>query len=400
MKAEPPDKVIRRGPMEGPKFYQACSGQKARHSNLYKGGSMDKYIGFDISSKDVSVCVIQKNERERYATIGPDVGSMRKFLINEKNDGSRVNVTFEISGQAGFLYDSLIDCVDSIKVANPDMMTWIYRTTIKNDRMDARKMAVLLSIGEIPAVHMPTKEVRQWRMVICHRKKLLSTYVTAKNRIRAIFKSQGIGKAANKGKWWNKHNRLWMRQVSIEGFDVNNLWKLQLGNLLDELETAEKNIASVTEYLDGYLERQAGAKLLMSIPGVGPRTAEAVLAYTDDVERFAGGKEYCGYFGVTPKLDESGDSRRLGHISKKGPSVVRWVLCESSWKVIRYSPAMRAFYDRVRGSKKDYKKIAIVAVARKLLSIMRAMLLTGTMFDEKCVSSLEYGRIEKLRKSA
>jgi transposase len=118
---------------------------------------MDKYIGFDISSKDVSVCIIQKNERERYATIGPDVGSMRKFLINEKNDGSRVNVTFEISGQAGFLYDSLIDCVDSIKVANPDKMTWIYRTTKKNDRMDARKMAVLLSIGEIPAVYSPQK---------------------------------------------------------------------------------------------------------------------------------------------------------------------------------------------------------------------------------------------------
>ncbi len=127
---------------------------------------------------------------------------MRKFLINETKDGSRVNVTFEISGQAGFLYDSLIDCVDSIKVANPDKMTWIYptslklrragRTTKKNDRMDARKMAVLLSIGEIPSVYMPTKEVRQWRMVICHRKKLLATLVTAKNRIRAIFKSQGI----------------------------------------------------------------------------------------------------------------------------------------------------------------------------------------------------------------
>jgi transposase len=325
---------------------------------------------------------------------------MRKFLINEKKDSSRVNVTFEISGQAGYLYDSLIDCVDSIKVANPDKMTWIYRTAKKNDRMDARKMAVLLSIGEIPAVYMPTKEVRQWRMVICHRKKLLTTSVTTKNRIRAVFKSQGISKAANKGKWWNKHNRLWMRQVSDEGFDVNNLWKLQLGNLLDELNVVEKNIALVTEYLDGYLDKQAGGKLLMSIPGVGPRTAEAVLAYTDDVERFAGGKEYCGYFGVTPKLDESGDSRRLGHISKKGPSVVRWVLCESSWKVIRYSNSMKSFYERVMAGQKARKKIAIVAVARKLLSIMRAMLLTGAMFNEEYVSSLEYGRIEKLRKSA
>jgi transposase len=361
---------------------------------------MDKYIGFDISSKDVSVCVIQKNQSERYATVGPDAGSMRKFLVNEKKDGSRVNVTFEISGQAGFLYDSLIDCVDSIKVANPDKMTWIYRTAKKNDRIDARKMAVLLSIGEIPAVHMPGKEIRQWRMIISHRKKLLAGLVTTKNRIRALLKSQGISRPMHRGSWWRIANRLWLRELSGGEFDVNNLWRLQLGNLLDELELAEKNIASVTDYLDGYLDKQVGGGLLMSIPGVGPRTAEAVLAFTDTIERFAGGKEYCGYFGVTPKLDESGNSRRLGHISKKGPSVVRWVLVESSWKVIRYSPSIREFYERVRAGQKDRKKIAIVAVARKLLSIMRAMLLTGAMFDEKDVSSLEYGKIEKLRKSA
>jgi len=361
---------------------------------------MDKYIGFDISSKDVSVCVIQKNKQERYATIGPDVGSMRNFLVNEKKDGSRLNVVYEISGQAGFIYDLLIDCVDSITVANPDKMTWIYRTTKKNDRMDARKMAVLLSIGEIPAVYMPSKEVRQWRMIICHRKKLLEGLVAAKNRIRALMKSQGIVKPMHKGSWWKVVNRLWMRELSGGGFDVNNLWKVQLSNLLDELEQKEKQIALVTQYLDGYLDKQSGGKLLMSIPGVGPRTAEAVLAYTDDVERFAGGKEYCGYFGVTPRLDESGDSRRLGHISKKGPSVVRWVLVECSWKVIRYNPSLREFYERVRAGQKGRKKIAIVAVARKLLSIMRAMLLTGATFDDKCVSSLEYGKIEKLKKSA
>ena len=191
-----------------------------------------------------------------------------------------------------------------------------------------------------------------------------------------------------------------MRRVCEGGIDVNNLWRLQLSNLLDELEMAEKNIALVTEYLDDYLDKQAGGKLLMSIPGVGPRTAEAVLAYTDTIERFAGGKEYCGYFGVTPKLDESGGTRHLGHISKKGPSVVRWVLCESSWKVIRYSRSMKSFYERVMAGQKSRKKIAIVAVARKLLSIMRAMLLTGAMFDENFVSSLEYGRIGGLKKSA
>ena len=371
---------------------------------------MDKYIGFDIDGNKTSVCIVQKNKADRYATIGPDAGSMRKFLVNEKKDGSRVHITFEISGQAGYLYDELIGSVDSIKVANPDKMTWIYpsslklrrtgRTTKKNDRIDARKMAVLLSIGEIPSVHMPGKEVRQWRMIISHRKKLLAGLVTAKNRIRALLKSQGTGRPLHKGGWWKIANRLWLKELCKGGFDVNNMWRIQLSNLLAELNMAEEHIESVTSYLDGYLDKQAGGELLMSIPGVGPRTAEAVLAFTDTIERFAGGKEYCGYFGVTPKLDESGNSRRLGHISKKGPSVVRWVLVESSWKVIRYSRSMKSFYERVMAGQKSRKKIAIVAVARKLLSIMRAMLLTGAMFDEKDVSSLEYGKIEKLRKSA
>jgi len=361
---------------------------------------MDKYIGFDIDSNKTSVCIVQKNKADKYTTIGPDAESAKRFLANEKKDGCRVHLVFEISGQAGFLYDSLVGCVDSITVANPDKMTWIYRTAKKNDRMDARKMAVLLSIGEIPAVHMPSKEVRQWRMIICHRKKLLAGAVTAKNRIRALFKSQGISKPGHKGKWWNIRNRSWMRGFCNESFDAENLWRIQLDNLLNELEMMEEHIASVTGYLDGYLEKQAGGKLLMSIRGVGPRTAEAVLAYTDDVERFEGGKEYCSYFGVTPKLDESGSSRRLGHISKKGPSVVRWVLVESSWKVIRYSPAFRAFYERVRAGQKGRKKIAIVAVARKLLSIMRAMQLTGEMFNEGLVSGLDYGKIEGLRKTA
>ena len=164
---------------------------------------------------------------------------------------------------------------------------------------------------------------------------------------------------------------------------------MHLCNLLDELELLESQLKRVTKYLDGYLAGQAGGVLLMSIPGVGPRTSEAVLAYTDNIERFGNYKQYCSYFGLTPKLDESGSLRRLGHISKQGPSVVRWVLCESSWKVIRHSRGLRAFYERVMGGQKGRKKIAIVAVARKLLAIMRAMLLSGELFNEELVNKVD-----------
>jgi transposase len=155
--------------------------------------------------------------------------------------------------------------------------------------------------------------------------------------------------------------------------------------LLDEFELLESQLKRVTLYLDSYLAKNPGGKLLMSIPGVGPRTAEAVLAYTDDVTRFGNYKQYCSYFGLTPKLDESGSCRRLGHISKHGPSVVRWVICESSWMAIRKSAGLSAFFERVKCGQDGRKKIAIVAVARKLLSIMRAMLLTGEMFNEELV---------------
>ena len=104
---------------------------------------MDKYIGFDIDSKKT------------------DIGQMKDFLQRRRRPGDKLNLTFEVSSQSGYLYDSLLNSVDGITVSNPSKMTWIYRTAKNNDRIDARRQALLLSIGEIPKVHMPRKQIRQ-----------------------------------------------------------------------------------------------------------------------------------------------------------------------------------------------------------------------------------------------
>jgi transposase len=347
---------------------------------------MDKYIGFDIDSKETVACVVQEGQKDRFTTLKADTEMMKKFLQNQKEPQTKLHLTYEISGQAGYIYDELIDCVDDIAVSNPSKLTWIYRTSKKNDRIDARKQAILLSIGEIPKVHMPSREVRQWRITIQHRRKTVSKVCLVKNRIRALLKSNGHNKAAHQGSWWKIANRLWMQRLaSNEEIKADYLWRMSLSDMLEELELLELQLKRVTKYLDDYLDKQPGSRLLMSIPGVGPRTAEAVLAYTDDIRRFARTKQYCAYFGMTPKLDESGSTKRLGHISKQGPSVVRWLITESSWRVIKKSPSLRAFYNRVMNGQNNRKKIAIVAVARKLLGIMRAMLVTGELFNEKLV---------------
>jgi transposase len=345
---------------------------------------MDKYIGFDIDSKQITSCIVEAGKKDRYRTIRANITMMKELLKQEKLDGSKIHLVFEISGQAGFIYDSLIDCADSITVANPSKMTWIYRTTKKNDRLDARKMAVLLSIGEVPSVYMPSREVRQWRQMILHRRKIVTKVTQVKNRIRALLKSEGFSQPYDKGSWWKKVNRFWMINLSQDsGIGGCDLWRMHLSNLLEELCMLEKQLKRVTDYLDEYLSEKRESELLLSISGIGPRTTEAVLAYTDNLNRFDNYKQYCSYFGLTPKLDESGSTRRLGHISKHGPSVVRWVLCESAWKVIRKSKALKEFYERVKAGQDSRKKIAIVAVCRKLLCIMRAMLRDNERFNEK-----------------
>jgi len=363
---------------------------------------MDKYIGFDSDSNKTIACVVQKGQKDRYTTLKTDIEQMKKFLKKQRRPGERLHLTFEISGEAGYRYDALADLVDTITVSNPTKMTWVYRTAKKNDRIDARKQAVLLSIGEVPRVHIPNKEIRQWRLTIQHRRKIVNRITQVKNRTRAVLRANGFTRPTQRGSWWKLSNRAWMRQLTEESqITSEQLWRMSLSNMLDELELLESQLKRVTKYLDGYLETQAGGKLLMSIHGVGPRTAEAVLAYTDEIGRFRRSKQYCAYFGLTAKLDESGSRRRLGHISKQGPSVVRWLIVESAWRAIRKSPALREFYERVMAGQQTRKKVAIVAVARKMLSIMRAMQNTGELFNEELVCrECDIDRLVRIEKSA
>jgi transposase len=340
---------------------------------------MDKYIGFDVSDKSVVACVLQGKDRPRFAKLPMDLGVLRTWLEREAQGGVAVRLTFEVSGTAGWLHDGLVDAVTALVVCNPREMKWIYRTRKKTDRIDAEKMARLFQAGLLPTVHLPGVSVRVWRQLIQHRRQLMNSAVQVKNRIRMHAKSRGYRRPGVGRNWWTKGNRQWLTTTFAAD--------LVMMNYLGQLSLLADQIMTATVKLDARLAADAGGVLLQSIPGIGPRTAEAILAYTDDISRFRSGREYASYFGLTPRLDESGPVSRFGHISKCGPSVVRWLLCESSWRAVAKSPSLRAFYEQVRQGSQERKKIAVVAVARKLLTIIRAMLLTGEVFNEALVSA-------------
>jgi transposase len=128
---------------------------------------------------------------------------------------------------------------------------------------------------------------------------------------------------------------------------------------------------------------------LRSIPGVGVRTAEAVAAFVDDPHRFRGAKAVGQYFRLVPSQDQSGDRNRLGHMTRKGPAVVRQLVAEATWQALRRSPTVRAYFERVRRDDPPWKKVALVATAHYLVRVMWVLLKRGAVWEQGVASADE-----------
>lgn len=288
-----------------------------------------------------------------------------------------VAIGYEASCGYGALHDRLgrLPNVRSVTVAHPGHLRLIFRSKRKNDRVDARKLALLLYLGQMPAVHVPGIDVRDWRRLIEYRRRLVSKRTRCKNGLRSLLRRYGL--IPPRG-LWTKKGLAWLESATLPGEAAS----LERDMLLEELGSHDRQVRRVTGELDRRGRCHGGVGLLQTLPGVGPRTAEAVVAYLDDVRRFGHGKQVGAYFGLVPTLDASAGTRRLGHISRQGPSVVRQLVTEAAWQARRLSPTVRGYFDRIAAGKKDRNKIALVATAHYLVRCMAAMLRTGEAWRE------------------
>jgi transposase len=127
---------------------------------------------------------------------------------------------------------------------------------------------------------------------------------------------------------------------------------------------------------------------LRTVKGVGPRLAEAVVLHIgDEPRRFKTGRQLAGYAGLVPKLLESGQVTRLGHITRRGPALLRSLLVEAAWMVYRLNDWAKAFVEKVSRGGRGRRKLAIVALARKLLILLWGMLKSNKPFREPKVKT-------------
>jgi transposase len=336
------------------------------------------FVGLDVHAKRSSLCIV--DEGGRTVNRLEVRGAWPKLLQEVASSVPRpFAVCYEASCGYGYLHERLARLAERVAVAHPGRLRLIWGDKRKNDRVDAQKLARLLCLDAVPAVHVPAADVRAWRGLIEARRRLVDRRVAVKAKLRALLRGAGIagGDAPSGKRLWSGKGLTWLAATELCEADA-----LQRELLLEELAQVQARVARLTAELDARAARHPGVALLRTIPGVGVRTAEAVVAYLDDVRRFARIKQVGCYLGLVPCQDASAGRERLGHITRDGPPTVRKLLCESAWQTIRRSPAMRSYFERVTRGDAGRRKIALVATAHKLARVMAAMLRSGEAWRE------------------
>jgi transposase len=221
---------------------------------------------------------------------------------------------------------------------------------------------------------MPVKKVREHRSLIKYRQRLVKNKTSIQNSIRAIFSGQGIAGVPKGKSAWKKEGLAWFRSYAKPLGRIKDIEQLWRGRLYVELQTFEAISKALKKVENKLGSADSRIMRLQTIPGVGPRLSETVVAFLDDPNRFKNGKHVGSYAGLTPKQYQSGQMERQGGISGQGNRLLRNLLIEISWSSVRHNRWARDTYKKLLRGSKSRKKIAITALARKLLVKCWAML--------------------------
>ena len=280
-------------------------------------------------------------------------------------------VVLEVCTIAGWVVDIARALGKETETANTTHDAWRWKNVKKkNDKEDALKLAKLSAMNQLPTVHIPNKQVREKRALITYRQRLVKYRKGIKNAIRAIFSREGITTVPKGKKAWSKGGLRWLRAHAKplkEIEDINQLWRGQLHVELETFEAISKSLKKVEDKLNEMGACDERIQRLQTIPGVGPRLAETVVAFLDDPNRFENSKQVGCYVGLTPRQYQSGQTEHQGKISGQGNKVLRNLLVEICWVSLRYNPWARDTYKRLLRGSRSRKKIAITALARKLV---------------------------------
>ena len=277
-----------------------------------------------------------------------------KFYRDLAAEGMKVRVGMEASGHARWFERLLAELQVELWIGDATVIRAKRGRKPKTDRQDAQHMLKLMLKDDFPKIWVPSWENRDLRQLLWHRHRMVQARTRMMNQLQAV--------ALNEGLRYKK--RLW-REAGREQLEAIQLapWASQRRrDLLELLDRLNPTIAQLTQAIDREVEKCPAARRLQTHPGVGPLTALAFVLIIGKADRFQCGKQIAAYLGLVPLEDSSGERRRLGHITKQGNSLLRFLLVEAAQVTARSLPEWRSKYCHL--TMRRGRKIAKVALAK------------------------------------
>ena len=235
----------------------------------------------------------------------------------------------------------------------------IWARSVRRQVTDVRAAEHLLDLlltKRFPRIWVPTPGERDLRQLLKHRDKLVGMQTSVKNQLHFLAMSQGV---CRKRKLWSERGR-----AELEALSLGPWASQRRAELLELLDSLGPRLRELNQAVEVQAEQRADCRELMKVKGVGPVTSLAYVLTLGPVERFPNSRKVVSYLGLNPSEHSSGGRQRLGHISKQGNEMMRWLLVEAGQSAAQFDAELRRRYLRLKFRRGA--KVAKVAIARQL----------------------------------
>lgn len=328
-----------------------------------------EHLAIDLGGKESQVCIRKADGNilveRRLRTAG-----LKKYLATRPP--SRVVV--ETCTEAFAVADAALAAGHQVRVV-PALLVrslGVGARGVKNDRTDARVLSEVSCRIDLPTVHIPSQRARDQKTMCGMREGLVECRTKLVNTVRGWLRAEA--------------RRLPSGDIKTLPQRVREAVKdrpLFVERLLTSIEELTEQIAQADLELSALASADATCQRLMTVPGVGPVTSMRFSATIDDVGRFANAHQLESFLGLVPGERSSGDRKRITSITKAGSPKMRWALIQACWVARRWSPADPMVRWAAEIEVRRGKRIAVVALARKMAGIMYAIWRDGTTYDPR-----------------
>lgn len=338
-----------------------------------------RFVGIDLGKRTYEMKIIGINGKVT-GTNGQTNPSGRKLLYRKLLATDRVAI--EVCSLGMVMAKEIqkeVGC--EVVLLNPSQLVLIYRSLKKNDKEDALKLARLVQKyknEELPKVELPTEHEENLRQILTEIRQLKNDRTKEINRLHAIFVECGITEIKKKD-LATIDNRIKCIKM-LKGIAL-----AQAERILKKLELVETQTEEVEELLDKEIDGDKNIEKLTEIPGVGKQLASAYVAFIGDGSRFPNASTIGAATGLVPRLDMSSTVCRMGHVTKCGNKNLRTLLILAAWSHVRSRDggALKDKFLYMTRFQSKGKKIAIVAIARKLAELMYILLKNDTSYEKR-----------------